>query len=173
MPDAYRGVLRQQRATLASCGRPAFRMLFEARTPHRGLPHVEAMLGPLSERRHARELAHFVRRQNTELAVFFLRYPSATVVLTEPLAYFPRCARARCASQRPSARGAYGPHAGSCHEAKIAYPKNRLVRSSGRALSALAERVGADFSALLRREWGTIGGFRDPSVQGKAFRAKP
>ena len=33
-----------------------------------------ARLGPLSERRHDRELAHFVRRWLTERAVFFLRY---------------------------------------------------------------------------------------------------
>jgi len=42
--DAYRDVLRQEYATPASCGHPGYRMLSEAGTPHRGLPHADATL---------------------------------------------------------------------------------------------------------------------------------
>jgi len=63
------------------------------------------------------------------------RYGPVPVVLTEALAYFPRCARARAVRCKLVAIWSWGVLDGSCHGAKIARPKRRLMRSSCWALS--------------------------------------
>ena len=62
-------------------------------------------------------------------------YSSETVVLVKPLAYFPRCARARAVMCKLAAIRSGEAVAGYCHWAKIARSKSRLVRSSVWALS--------------------------------------